>query len=89
MCQLLSSIFYSLACRCAKKAQEKEFEYFSLQYYGECFGGPGKNKEFKKYGRSDSCVDGFYGPCENPEEGECVGKANANFVYKLIKKGIF
>ena len=80
-------MFHSLACRCARKAKKNGFKYFGLQYYGECFSGAEAGTTFDKYGETEACVNSFYGECENPKEGECVGKSLTNFVYKL-KEGM-
>lgn len=73
------AVINTMLCECAKKAKAKGYEYFGLQYYGECWSGPGA-----KYGRdgiSKDCVGGDFKPCHDGEY--CVGKAHTNYVYKL------
>ena len=41
---------------------------------------------FPMYGESTDCADGEYAECEEPENGFCVGRAHANFVYELSGK---
>ena len=85
----MSSTSFSLACRCAKKSKEQGYTYFGLQYYGECHSGENAEYLFDKHGESDYCVQGQFGSCEDPEGEECVGEANANFVYKIKDQGLY
>ncbi|CAB4031205.1 Hypothetical predicted protein [Paramuricea clavata] len=74
---------HDLACRCAKFAKEKGFSHFGLQFYGECWSGPTAGITYLKYGESAQCANEYFGACEDPDEGACIGRANANFVYQL------
>jgi len=56
--------------RCAEEAKKKRFEYFSVQFFGECWGGPKAGKTFARDGPSKNCWSG-------------VGKQKANAVYRL------
>ncbi|XP_028401263.1 A disintegrin and metalloproteinase with thrombospondin motifs 18-like [Dendronephthya gigantea] len=56
--------------QCARVAYHSGYEYFGVQFYGECWSGVTANETYDKYGESDSCWKG-------------VGKHFANFVYKL------
>ena len=61
---------------CARKASEKGFGYFGLQFYGECWSGVDAHRTYHKQGTSTKCIYG-------------VGRKKSNFVYALVKKGIF
>ncbi|XP_028410487.1 uncharacterized protein LOC114533162 [Dendronephthya gigantea] len=77
-------IFISeLVCDCAKKAKEKGFTYFGLQFYGECWGSEKAGLTFAKYGKTERCWNGNYSKCQKSDKGHCVGRDNANFVFKL------
>ena len=45
-------------------------EYFSVQFFGECWSGPNAGKTFARDGESKKCYKG-------------VGDKNANYVYRL------
>lgn len=60
---------------CAEKARERGFKVFGIQYYTECWSGPGGEKTFGRDGSSVDCVDG-------------VGKSGANFVYRFGDYGL-
>ena len=84
----IPSTFLSLACACAEKAKENGWQYFGLQFWGECWGGP--SLEYDKYGPSAECkantkdpATGKYGSCDDASAGECVGLQWSNYVYKL------
>ncbi|RMX48033.1 hypothetical protein pdam_00002690 [Pocillopora damicornis] len=55
---------------CAEKARERGFKVFGIQFYTECWSGPGGEKTFGRDGSSVDCEDG-------------VGKSGANFVYRF------
>ena len=46
------------------------FEYFGVQFYGECWGGPNAGKTYARDGTSKKCWNG-------------VGKQETNAVYRL------
>ncbi|KAL9980068.1 hypothetical protein ACROYT_G008609 [Oculina patagonica] len=50
-------------CACATKAKQKNFDYFGIEYYGECWGG------------MDYDVHGPSGKCQMIEKGACVFEA--------------
>jgi len=52
----------------------KGYDYFGVQYYGECWSGPEGHETFNINGPSDNC-------------GEDVGKDFALMVYKKITTG--
>ncbi|EDO39416.1 predicted protein [Nematostella vectensis] len=41
------------------------FQYFAIQYYGECWSGTGENKSFSRYGPSNNCWSGVGGEWTN------------------------
>lgn len=55
---------------CAEKAREKRYEYFSVQFYGECWSGPDAGKTFARDGESDKCYQG-------------IGLESTNAVYRI------
>ena len=74
----------SLACRCAKKSQEKSFKYFGLQDYGRCFSGQHVASTYNTHGSSNNCYNQHYKKCDDNAWGECVGKNNnVNYVYEI------
>ena len=77
-------MFCSLACRCAKKSQEKSFTYFGLQDYGRCFSGQHAASSYNTHGSSNNCCNQHYKKCDDSAWGECVGKNNnVNYVYEI------
>ena len=60
--------------KCALLAKAKNYKYFGLQFYGECWSGPSADSSFSKDGKSPQCDSG-------------VGKSNAIFVYKFSDQG--
>ena len=81
---LISVVYLSLACRCAKKAQLRGYVHFGLQFYGVCYGGHESVRKYDHYGRSNKCTGQNYQDCDdNPSAGECVGKALTNYVYSV------
>lgn len=55
---------------CAKKARERGFKVFGIQFYTECWSGTGAEKTYGRDGTSVGCEHG-------------VGKSGANFVYRF------
>lgn len=64
--------------QCAEKAYEIGYEYFAVQYYGECYGG-GTN--YTKHGVSEEegCL------VFDKRTGHGVGESFTNFVYRINK----
>ncbi|XP_066924719.1 coadhesin-like [Clytia hemisphaerica] len=74
-----------LVCRCSQLAKAKGFEYFAIQFYGECWAG--HPKDATRHGISKGgCVDARLkdGSC-GPRSTECAGKCGENFVYRVAK----
>ena len=66
--------YNSTIMKCALLAKAKNYKYFGLQFYGECWSGPSVDSSFSKDGKSPQCDSG-------------VGKSNAIFVYKFSDQG--
>lgn len=47
--------------KCAAKAYIGQFQYFGIEYVGECWSGPGGNLTYNKFGPSSQCVNGLGG----------------------------
>ena len=63
--------------QCARVAQDKGYEYFAVQYYGECYGGKNAENTYNKYGKSTYCWK------FDKQNGFGVGRDLANFVYRI------
>ena len=76
---------FSLLCECAQVAKEAGYKYFGLQFYGECWSGPGELR-YNKYGKSKKCIDGNFRSkkCTSPNGNRCTGQEHANYVYQII-----
>ena len=75
------SQYFRLGCKCANLTKEKGYEYFGLQFFGECWSGP--TDRFYRDGPSTKCIGGNFKSCDVKSETECVGKAFTNFIYRL------
>ena len=47
--------------KCAAKAYIGQFQYFGVEYMGECWSGPDGNLTYKKFGPSSQCLNGLGG----------------------------
>ena len=63
--------------QCAQVAFNKGFEYFAVQYYGECQTGNDASQTYDKHGGSHKCVE------IDKTLGFRVGKADTNYVYRI------
>lgn len=63
--------------QCAQVAFDRGYEYFSVQFYGECFGGEDAGTMYSKYGKSGNCW------VFNDQNGHAVGSDLTNFVYQF------
>lgn len=71
------------ACRCAMKAKEKNYTFFGMQFYGECWSGPDSHLTYYRDGISGSrCVDQCFQPCTKSSPF-CSGTGFANYVYRI------
>ncbi|CAH3175700.1 unnamed protein product, partial [Porites evermanni] len=64
--------------QCAQVATvNKGYEYFAVQYYGECYTGKNASQTYNKHGKSDRCVE------IDKTSGFRVGERDTNFVYRI------
>ena len=73
---------FRLACRCSDKAKAEGYPYFALRFWGICLGVKNLNT-FRS--TSGACATGRFKPCSSDHTEECVGKGNADFIYKVGK----
>ncbi|KAJ7381347.1 hypothetical protein OS493_001472 [Desmophyllum pertusum] len=50
-----NSYIKDLVCRCAKEAKVRNFDIFSIQFYGECWSGPKAGETYNRVGHVDTC----------------------------------
>ena len=55
------------------QAKRKGYSFFAIQFYGECWSGPGSENTYAKHGSSTRCT----------LKAPLVGKRRANYVYML------
>ena len=79
-----------MACRCYEKAKAKGFEYFSIRYWGECWGGKDlKNLESALTNpsrKSSSCHSINYKECNLSSETECAGQVDTEYLYTVADR---
>ncbi|KAK2559265.1 A disintegrin and metalloproteinase with thrombospondin motifs 6 [Acropora cervicornis] len=63
--------------QCARVAQDIGYEYFAVQFYGECFGGMKAGENYDKYGKSTNCWK------FDKNSDFAVGSHFSNFVYRI------
>ena len=68
------SSFNNTIMKCALLAKKKNYKYFGLQEFGQCWSGPSGDSSYAKDGKSLQCSYG-------------LGKANALYVYKFSNQG--
>ena len=78
---------FSLACRCRDAAATKHYDYFSISFWGECWGGSDE-KTVTQLLRNRKQVQGKcktrkFMACNDMDKYECTGKVNFEYVYKL------
>lgn len=80
-----SSLSNSLACRCREKALGK-FKYFSLGFYGECWGANAEDFRALHIPTSvGTCINGDMNNCGNKRgKHECTGIEDNEYIYKVI-----
>lgn len=67
-------------------AKKESYSRFGLQYYGECWSGADPEMSISDLRISKQCANAFFGECEEDDKGDCIGRANANYIYKLVGK---
>lgn len=67
--------------QCSEEAYENGYEYFGVQFYGECYGN---GTDYSKHGKlkMEECY------VFDNRTGHGVGKKRTNFVYRIIIKRI-
>jgi len=70
-------------CHCASLAAKKGYNYFGIQYYGECWGA--HTIQYRRDGVSSACINTSFKKCNLTKDCKCTGKGNANFVYNIVK----
>ena len=83
--RLFLLFFHRAVCDCAKRTKNKGNNVFGIQYYSECWTGPG-NVTYMTYGKSNKCIDGKFEACSNRlSDGKlCAGRGYVNYVYELL-----
>ena len=85
---VVSTIFFRLACRCAKESSAKGHDHFGLQDYGECWSSTEAADKFDRYVKSEDCMGFANKPCDDEDSNECIGGANKTYVYR-VEEGKF
>ena len=80
-----ASFLPDFVCRCAVKSREKEHMYFSISFYGECWGLMSDIATAKSRGESSECKNALYDPC-GESDIICTGTSLNHFVYENIGK---
>lgn len=76
---------HSLACRCSVKAKAGGYAFFAIRFWAECWAGKNTDdlealvKDPSK--TTNQCANDAFGTCDTNDEGECVGKRNAEYIY--------
>ena len=87
------SLLGRLACQCAKKARDKGYKVFGLQFYGECWSDENGLQTYQKFGKANDkkCImDLLYKNnqyewkyCDMASDQPCIGQDSTNYVYVL------
>ena len=65
--------------QCARVAYDKGYEYFAIQFYGECWGGKDDENSYAKHGKSEGSW------VFDIQAGHGVGGEMSSFVYWIEK----
>ena len=65
--------------QCSEKAYENGYEYFGVQFYGECYGN---GTDYSKHGKRKKKHCYVF----DNRTGHGVGKQGTNFVYRINKR---
>jgi len=60
-----------IVLKCAQEAKKRNYMYFGVQFYGECWSGDTAPMTYDRYGKSFQCTP-------------TVGRAFANMVYRFV-----
>ena len=84
---VLNGISFSLACRCNEAAAEKNYDYFTIATWGECYGGSDEKTVndllANKMQTPDGCKKRGFQNCNDKDKYACGGKFNFEYVYKV------
>lgn len=86
--KIIFSLFFhtSLACRCLQKATAGAYAFFTISFYGECYGAKENlNATAIAGNRLGDCIGPTRKPCVNSEPQECVGQAFSEYIYEVQK----
>ena len=82
---------HRFTCECARKAEQKNFDYFGVENYGECWGE--MKADYSVHGESGRCAmvkkdDCVLEACTEKRNDFrlCVGGPMALYVYKIKHK---
>ena len=67
---------------CANATSKQGFEYFGIQFYGECWSGVSEIA-YDAVGKSDNCKGPNFTKCDDAPCSYCVGQPKVNYVYKI------
>ncbi|XP_078365080.1 uncharacterized protein LOC144649466 [Oculina patagonica] len=70
-------------CDCANKTAAAGYNFFGIQFWGECWAGENPDAVYNSDGQSDSCVGRDFLPCDNNASSSCAGKKGVNYVYVI------
>ncbi|KXJ18031.1 Fibropellin-1 [Exaiptasia diaphana] len=71
-----------IVCRCAESAMKAGYQYFGIQFYGECWSGPfNQGNAGLATVKSDKCRGKDYKKCSDLAQ-YCVGEADTILIYK-------
>lgn len=83
---------FSFTCACALKARRKNYDYFGIEYYGECWGG--RNVQYSVHGMSGRCEmikanECAFEVCDQQRNDSrlCVGGPRVLFVFEIKQTG--
>ena len=65
--------------QCAQVASDIGYEYFGVQFYGECHSGRNAKESYAKHGNITEGCWKF-----DNQTGFAVGKKGTNFVYRIL-----
>jgi len=72
-----------MICRCAEAAKQGGYNYFAIQFWGECWTGNDTTVNYNRNGMSTNCRNEGFDECKC-NSYNCVGMAYTNYVYKLL-----
>ncbi|XP_028401393.1 fibropellin-1-like isoform X2 [Dendronephthya gigantea] len=73
----------TFSCECAKQARKKDYRYFGLQFYGECWSGMHSERLFS-IKKPSQCLGYEYKTCEDSTNSACTGGGGYNYVYEIV-----